>query len=597
MINVRQRNLRKSMVNNYFSDQLAFNIARFSSYNRGKEYFEDGYVEKIWKEGEEYKAMVRGTHSYQVSLKFEGEKLIHNCSCPFELDGACKHVVATIFAFASDKKIATQPTQKKTDKNESVIKELLSKATPSQKHLFLEKILKKKPAFIEDLKIFLQDQQQTPVTTSDYKTQFKERLDQLDLKELQQMWYQEGEDYYDNQYDEFTTESLEDVIDEFIATGEEYEENQNYGEALKIYQAIFEALSEKQKTIHGEVSDVSDWFGQEMDKVITFYVKALVKTDNKNLKEIGINFLCSVFQHPSIYIDKKQLLIGLKQTVINKDEAKHALECLSFKTKANLSIEESSLLSFLHLLANDWQAFEKISLKNLKENPSLTLDLLKYYQKNNNRDKIIRTSNGVLEDLIRKNKNSDFSYQDRSLDYKEIEIQIRRFLKNIYFITEDYAERIVNLEQLFLVTGELIDYKELVKGYHDQSEKEKFWSVMKKHFSYEYQVKNVFKVFKLENQKQEILELIQKYPQTECFSDMIVFVRDSFPQECFGVYKKKIENILIETDVRKYVETAYHLKRMKEIGLHKEFTDFINWIKTTYWRRKKLLEQLHKNQL
>lgn len=474
---------------------------------------------------------------------------------------------------------------------EVIIKELLSKTTTAQQRLFLEKILKKEPQLIDDLKIFLQGQKQTPVTISDYKTQFREELDQLDLKELLQMWYQEGEDYYDDQYYDFTTASLEDVVDEFIASGEKYEENQNYAEALKIYQAIFEALSEKQKTIHGDVSDVSDWFGQEMDKTIAFYIKTLGKTDNKNLREIAIKFLCSVFQASSVYINKEQILTGLKQTIINKDEARHALECLGFKTKTNLSAEESSLLAFLYFLTEDWAAFEKISLENLKENPSLTLDLLKYYQKNNNKDKIIQVADQVLKALMKKDR------FDGELNYQEIEIQIRRFLKNIYDTTENHQIMIDNAEKLFLATGSLPDYRELIKMYKNSSEKEKFWQLIKKHFSDEYQVKNVFKVFKLENQKQEILELIKQYPQAECFSEMIVFVREDFPQECFTAYQKKIEEILKEANVNKYSETVYHLKRMKEIGLDKECTDFISWIKTTYWRRRKLMEELQKNQL
>lgn len=586
------------MANNHFSNQLAFSITRFSSYNRGKEYFEDGWVEKIWKEGNEYKAIVKGAHPYKVSLKFEGEELIYNCSCPFELDGACKHVVASILAFASDKKFATPPTKKKTDKNESIVKELLSKTTVSQQRLFLEKILKKEPSLIEDLKIFFQGQKQTPATISNYKTQFRNKLDQLDLKELLRMWYQEGEDYYDDQYDSFTTESLEDVVDEFIALGEKYEENQNYGEALKIYQAIFEALSEKQKTLHKDISDLSDWFGQEMDKAIASYVKILVETDNKNLKEIGINFLCSVFQHSSIYINKEQILSWLKETIVNKDEAKYALECLGFKTKTNLSIEESSILAFLYFLTEDWQTFEKISLENLKENPSLILDLLKYYQKNNDKKKIIQTADRVLSALMKTNRhNNEFIYPHLFLNYQEIEIQIRRFLKNIYSHIGDHQMIIDNGEKLFLVTGSLTDYKELIKMYKDQSEKEKFWPVIKKHFSDEYQVKNIFKVFKLENQRQEVLGLIRKYPSADCFSEMIAFIRENYPQECFTAYKKKVENILKETNVRKYTEAAYHLKRMKEIGLDKEFIDFISWIKTIYWRRRRLMEELQKNQL
>ena len=143
-----------------------------------------------------------------------------------------------------------------------------------------------------------------------------------------------------------------------------------------------------------------------------------------------------------------------------------------------------------------------------------------------------------------------------------------------------------------MITGELTDYKELVSNYHDKSEKEKFWIVIKKHFADEYEVKIVFKVFKLENQKKEILELIIKYPQTDCFPDMISFVQKDFPEQCFTNYKKKIEAILKETNVEKYKEVAYHLKRMKQIDNIQEFNIFLRWIKETYWRRRRLLEEL-----
>lgn len=584
------------MVNKkYFSEELAFSVASYSSYDKGKEYFKDGYVEKFWKEGDEYKAIVNGTHHYKVSLKFEGEKLIYNCSCPFELDGACKHIVAVILAFTSDKKNSTDTAQKNTKKNEIVVNKMLSEMTSNQYRLFLEKTFAKQPSLIEDLKIFLQGAKQTPVTVTDYKTQFRNELDQLDLKELLHVWYQESEDYYDDQYDDFATASLDDVVDEFIMIGKKYEENQNFGEALKIYQSIFEALSEKQKTIRGEVSDVSDWFGQEMDKIITFYVKILEKIDNKNLRKIGINFLCSVFQSSNIYISKEQVLKGLKQIIVNNNEAKYALDNLNFK-KNNLSAEESSLLAFLYLLIEDYSAFENISLKNLNENASLTVDLLTYYQKNNNKDKILKISEQVLDALMKKDDDDDF-YPRQLFNNKEIEIQIRNFLKNIYSCEIDYPLMITNLERLFLITGELTDYDELIKNYRTKTEKEKFWLVIKKHFASEYEIKTVFKVFKQEDQKQEILELIKKYPQIDCFPDMITFIRNNFPQKCFAAYQKKIEDILKVTKVEKYVEATYHLKKMKEIGLNKEFIGFISWIKITYWRRRKLLEELQNNQL
>lgn len=585
------------MADNYFSDQLAFGLANFSSYTRGKEYFEDGCVEKIWKQGQDYKAIVTGTHPYQVSLKFEGEDLIYSCSCPFELGGACKHVVAAIFAFAADKKFANPPQRKRIDKNASLVKRLLSKTADSQLRLFLEKILSKQPDLVEELKIFLQGQQQTPITISDYKTKFRTRLDQLNLRGLLEMWYQEGQDYYDDQYYDFAAESLEDVVADFLASGEKYDQNQNLGEALKIYQAIFETLFEKMETIPDDLSDLSDWFGQQMDKALDFYIKTLVKTDNKNLKHIGIKFLCSVFQNSSIYIGKHQLLTGLKLVVVNQEEAQSSLGHLGFKTKTSLSAEESSLLAFLYFLAEDWLNFETASLKNLKQNPSLTLDLLKYYQKNDHKTKIIQVADQVLNSLTPKDKFSGEFISDHYIDYQNIEIPIRRFLKNIYSLPQDYPMVIDNLEKLFLATGSLADYQELIKIYKTQSEKEKFWSVIKKHFGTDYDVKKIFKVFRLENQKPEILELIKTYPSAECFPEMVASIREDFPLECFNEYKKKIEDTLVETKVEKYSQAAYHLKRMKEIGLDKEFADFINWIKTAYWRRRRLLEELQTNQL
>lgn len=579
------------MANNCFSDELAFSVARFSSYEKGKEYFEDGCVEKIWKDEDEYKAIVKGTQSYHVSLRFTDEELKYDCTCPYELGGACKHVIASILAFASDKNFAAKSYSEK-DKNNKVIKKLLAKVAESQLKLFLGDILNKQPQLIEDFKVFLQGTNQTPVTVADYENQFRAKLDQMDLNELLQIWFAEGEDYYgDNSHDGdfFTTESLSDAVDSFIVKGEKYEENQNFGEALKIYQSIFEALSEKEKSLPQNVSDLSDWFIQEMEKVVDRHLKTLAKSNNDNLKKIGVAYLCHLFQTPSLYF-QEQIFTGLKQAVVKKDEAMYTLESLEKTIKKNdLSAAESSLLSFLYFFVGDWERFEAISLKNLNKNPGLTLDLLKYYRNNHQKDKTIQVSNQVFNALMKKGQYGG--------DYKEIEIQIRTFLKDIFSPTDDYQLMISNLERLFLITGSLSDYKELVNKYRDITEKEKFWQVIKKYFDGEYEAKNLFKVFKFEEKKEEILNLLRKYPKSECFPEMISFVQGSFSNECFSEYKKKIDELLKETDVRKYSEAVYHLKRMQKIGLEKEFNNFVNQIKKFFWRRRRLIEELRENQL
>jgi len=592
------------MDNNLFSDDLAFSIARFSSYDKGKEYFKDGCVEKIWQEENEYKAIVRGVHKYSVSLKFDDEdELEYHCSCPYELDGACKHVIATIFAFTFDKKFVTQPKQKKTEESEVIIDDLLSKTTTSQQRSFLEKVLKKDPSLIEDLNIFLQGQKQTPVTTTDYKTRFRNELDQLDLKELLQLWYSEGKDDYDsNQYNDFiTTASLSDIVENLADLGKKYEDHQNFGEALKIYQALFEALDEKRAGLKGDNRELQDCFDQEMKKIINdCYIKTLAKINNESLKKIGIDYLCYLFQYDYDKFSSNQnnIYLGLKQIILNKNEAENAfLKLVKLKNKDNLTISESLLLAFLYSMIEDWQLFEKISLKNLKKNPRLTLDLLRYYQKNNHREKIIKVSDQILIELIKKNEDRIFSFELNKPNYEEIEIQIRQFLKATYSLEIQYEAVIANLERLFLITGSLTDYQELVKNYKNESEKVKYWEVMIKYFTDKNEVKNIFKVFKLENQKEKILDLVKKHPLEECFSDMIFFIQADFPQECFFEYKKKIEEILKEADTEKYPIAVYHLKRMQKIGSEKNFNDFIIFIKNTFRRRSSLMKELQENQL
>ena len=115
---------------------------------------------------------------------------------------------------------------------------------------------------------------------------------------------------------------------------------------------------------------------------------------------------------------------------------------------------------------------------------------------------------------------------------------------------------------------------------------------MKLYFETIHDIVNIFKIFRHENNKEDILMLIQNHHEAECFSEMVNFIQTDYPHECFTEYKKKIDLILQETDVRKYQEAVYHLTRMKKIGQVSEFSAYINSIKTAYWRRRRLMEEM-----
>lgn len=119
--------------------------------------------------------------------------------------------------------------------------------------------------------------------------------------------------------------------------------------------------------------------------------------------------------------------------------------------------------------------------------------------------------------------------------------------------------------------------------------------MMKEYFKKEDDVKTIFNVFRFENHKQEVLDLLHACPDSNCFPDMVDFIKDMYPKECFEGYKKKIIDLLEEPKVERYAPAAYHLTRMQTIGLQEDFHIFIDWIKTNYQRRRRLMEELQKH--
>lgn len=70
-----------------------------NTFARGESYFHDGAVLQVVERGDHYFAQVQGSDDepYQVHVHLSDEAIeTWTCSCPYEWDGACKHVVAVL---------------------------------------------------------------------------------------------------------------------------------------------------------------------------------------------------------------------------------------------------------------------------------------------------------------------------------------------------------------------------------------------------------------------------------------------------------------------------------------------------------------------
>jgi len=581
-----------------FSEQTALELAEYSSFQKGREYFEDGCVTKLWREGDLYKAKVQGTHHYTVIFQIKDDRLEAICSCPYAYGGICKHAVAAILAFSESPDFIDATIQRQDVNSKDEIRKLVDLASKGQLRTFVQQQLEQSSGLIDDLRIFLQGQKATDTTLSAHKERIRHKLDQLDMDDLLNQWYAEDDNYYDYQ-SEYAPDfgpALADVTKPFFDKAEKYLASRNIEECYKLYQALFEALDEKQQTLSGDEAEVSDLFTEEMERAIEGYGNSMASAKDNKIKHIGIAYLSSLFEKSHKW--QSHIVATLKQGIHSSSNAQAALDTLSKKDYIqSFSFQESSLYAFLHHANNNFKSFEQICLNHMKDNPQLAVDLLKYYQEQGQRQKIISVGEKILLYLTKKSVRNDIDYTFPSLDYKDIEKEIRLILKDTYDLHADYGEMISNLEQIFIITNRLADYKKVAQSFKTQDEKEHFIKQLKKIYNDPYTVKTLFQVLLFENKRTDILAIIEKFPEADCFPQMIVGVQDEFPKECYRHYEQKIKGLLTEAKVDLYSQATYHLKQLQKIGMNKEFYEFIAWIKTTYWRRRRLLEELEKKKL
>ena len=81
------------------SQVLIRSHANTKSWQRGEAYYYDGAVIRVVQRGNSIGAEVQGNDidPYRVNIDFDDETIdIAYCSCPYDYDGWCKHIVATL---------------------------------------------------------------------------------------------------------------------------------------------------------------------------------------------------------------------------------------------------------------------------------------------------------------------------------------------------------------------------------------------------------------------------------------------------------------------------------------------------------------------
>ncbi|WP_392479924.1 SWIM zinc finger family protein [Nostoc sp. C110] len=117
--------------------------ANTKSFQRGEAYYEAGAVHTVTQRGHLLQAEVAGTEArpYHVNLSFDSSGLTSaNCTCAYNFDGWCKHIIATMLVCVRDSEsIEQRPT----------LEQLLNRLDNIQTQRLLKELVNEYPLLIE----------------------------------------------------------------------------------------------------------------------------------------------------------------------------------------------------------------------------------------------------------------------------------------------------------------------------------------------------------------------------------------------------------------------------------------------------------------
>jgi hypothetical protein len=129
------------MVKRPITERTIRALATPESFARGRSYFDDSAVSDLVRRGDRLTAEVEGSElaPYRVSIRLhDGGVAEARCSCPYDLGGYCKHIVAVLLKFADE---GTRVIERKTlakllrELDQSRLIELLEKRAESDLEL------------------------------------------------------------------------------------------------------------------------------------------------------------------------------------------------------------------------------------------------------------------------------------------------------------------------------------------------------------------------------------------------------------------------------------------------------------------------------
>jgi uncharacterized Zn finger protein len=232
------------------SETIIQSYANPKSFQRGEAYYHEGAVLSLTQRGRLLQATVEGSEfqPYHVAIEFEGDEIASaDCTCPYDFDGWCKHIVATLLTcLRQPARIEERPT----------LEQLLDRLNEVQTQRLLQELVAEQPELLDKIERLAnrfspsiiqsqpsQSPRQITIDTAPYRSQVRRILRDA-VRYLEEGWE-----------DDPVPEELYRLINE----AQELVEQEDVHNAIAILEAITQACVENW--------DEVEEYGAENDEV------------------------------------------------------------------------------------------------------------------------------------------------------------------------------------------------------------------------------------------------------------------------------------------------------------------------------------------
>ena len=546
-------------------------LCTVDSFNRGMQYFKEGRVQELRLSGGVVNAMVQGTRAYKVEINVD-HGFESTCSCPYDFEGYCKHIVAALLAFNEDYPSIID----RSEAEQETVARTLQVLDVEQLKDFLKNEFVRDKLLQDHFMIYATGEAKRGGKSVD---DYKKDVDAL-YKDASTNGYVE----YGNMVD-FAV---------FTDLAERYVEKRNFAEAAKVFQALSEVITENMDM----VDDSDGYYGERFSEALQS-LATCVNSLGREKKSRYIDYFFEKFMEKEPDYFQDEYYATLRNVCIAQNDLEHLRELLWPHLPNSLPDNKEDWSRYYDSkVLLDMQAFVLDSLAKFADEDSRR-ELYELFKRNYLKDEEFCL---LYAERLEKDRMVDeaikVAEEGLNVFQSRLTTELRLFLNRHYetLSPERYKE---NLKKLFLQTIDWDFYEKLKKfsgkGWNSMLE-EIVRYCLSRHDRNDYHDYEtiLIDIYVREKMFEAALKEVLARKNLNTLSRYYKHLAEKYPTDYFNAYR---ELLLVYADAKMgrehYREVASELKKMKAIrGFEKEFKEYIKMFKEKYAKRPAFIDEM-----